>query len=42
MQATENIHHTTFGQYQPALKDGTNTSSFEWTNVAVYPNGMYN
>jgi branched-chain amino acid transport system substrate-binding protein len=31
-----------FWAVQPALKDGTNTSSFEWTNVAVYPNSMHN
>jgi ABC-type branched-subunit amino acid transport system substrate-binding protein len=29
-----------FWTVQPALKDGTNTGSFEWTSVAVYPNSM--
>jgi branched-chain amino acid transport system substrate-binding protein len=31
-----------FWAVQPAHKDGTNTGSFEWTNVAAYPNSTYN
>jgi ABC-type branched-subunit amino acid transport system substrate-binding protein len=31
-----------FWAVQSALRDGTNTDSFEWTNVAVYPNSMHN
>jgi branched-chain amino acid transport system substrate-binding protein len=31
-----------FWAVQPAHNDGTNTGSFEWTNVATSPNSMDN
>jgi ABC-type branched-subunit amino acid transport system substrate-binding protein len=31
-----------FWEVQPAHNKGTNTGSFEWTNVAAYPNSMEN